>query len=133
HSMFSNSAYNGTSAYAYINLSTYMPWDMMLSASASFDGKRYNDNGYYYVGTYIDAIEISKSLFKGKGRFSVVLVEPFIKYSIKFNTWGENFTDNQTYTPNASALMFRFNYFFSKGKKIEKIRMERIRENEGIK
>ncbi len=133
HSMFSNSAYNGTSAYAYINLSTYMPWDMMLSASASFDGKRYNDNGYYHVGTYIDAIEISKSLFKGKGRFSVVLIEPFIKYSIKFNTWGENFTDNQTYTPNASALMFRFNYFFSKGKKIEKIRMERIRENEGIK
>ena len=133
HSMFSNSAYNGTTAFAYINLSTYLPGNMMLSAGASFDGKQYNDNGYNHIGSYIESLELSKSLFKGKGRFSVVLVEPFIKYSIKFNTWCEHFTDNQIYTPHSSALMFRFNYFFSKGKKIERIRMERIRENEGIK
>lgn len=131
--MFSISAYNGTSGYLYLSMSAYLPWNLMLTADASFSGKQYSDNGYHQERSYIDAIELSKTMFKGKGRFAIVLVEPFIEYWVKFNNWGENFSDCSTYLSHSSALMFRFNYFFSKGKKIDKIQMERIRENEGIK
>lgn len=133
HSMFSNSAYNGTSGYLYLTLSAYLPWDMMLTADATISSKEYNTNGYIQISPYFDAVELSKSLFKGKGRFSVVLVEPFISSFIKFYNWDEKYTDTQTYHSNSFSLMFRFSYFFSKGKKIEKIQMEKIRESEGIK
>lgn len=133
HTMFSNSAYNGTTGYLYLSLSAYLPWDIMLTADATFSGKQFDASGYVHVSPYIDAIELSKSFFKGRGRFSVVLVEPFIPYFVKFHNWRENYTDTQTYNANSSALLFRFSYFFSKGKKNEKIQMERIRESNGIK
>lgn len=133
HSKFHNTGYSGVSGSTYMSLSTYLPWDMMLSVDAYFDGKEFSSDGYTQMNPCIESIELAKSLFKGKGRLSLVLIEPFIKQNFKLYSWGDNFKDNLTFYSQTSTVLLRFNYFFSKGKKIERIQMERIRESNGIK
>jgi hypothetical protein len=124
YNVFQDNKYNGLTYRTTFSSEIQLPLDMYITIDASYFGKNYTFSGYSYETPIIDEISITKSILKDRGEITIGLIEYFIPFQSTDIVWDNNYKNEYNYYSNQKALLFRFNYFFRKGKKLKKVNKE---------
>jgi hypothetical protein len=120
HSGYVGLAYSGGIS-AYVPL----PWDFDLEMTFIMANKEINYNGYSTSHASIDELSINKSILNDNGSIGISVWEPFIKAREKEYVWSPAFSaESEWVQTNNTCIMFNFNYFINKGKKVIKANKE---------
>lgn len=133
YSKFPNSKYNGLTAETFIGIEVSLPFQLNLGCETHISSKEHEPNGYYRESPYIDRIYLRKSIFKEKGSFTLIAIEPFLSIREEEMAWDKSFSDYTTTKHNGFALGFRFSYFFNQGNSVKRIEKESLIEEQSIK
>ena len=133
YTKFPNSNYNGLTGETYIGIEVSLPFQLNLGCETCITSKEHEPNGYYRESPYIDRIYLRKSVFKGKGNFTLIAIEPFLNVKEEEMVWDKSFSDYTITKHNGFALGFRFSYFFNQGDKVKRLEKESLIEEQSIK
>ncbi len=122
YNYFPDKEYNGWTYSSFLSLEIALPWNMFFLIDASYSGKEYTYNGYYHEKPIIDEISITKSILRDKGEITLGITEFFSPIQSTEKNWGQNYSEKNIGYSNNKAFMLRFNYFFTKGKKLKKVK-----------
>lgn len=118
---FTDNKYSGFTYNMWVSTEILLPFDLYLVFDASLMGKELMYNGYSYQSPLIDEITIGKTILKDKGEISFSLINFFLTDESKDVRWNDNYQEEFIFYPNTKCFLIRFNYFFTKGKKIKKV------------
>lgn len=130
YNIFEQKQYNGLSYKFWNTIEILLPFDLFINIDLSISGKDYSYNGYFYQSPLIDEISLGKGIFKGRGELSISLLNYFIQDHSKDVRWDSNFIEESVLYPNNKCILIRFNYFFTKGKKLKENERELIMERD---
>ncbi len=124
---------NRSDGFAYrmmLNTEVPLPFDGFLSAYFIYNGKLLNYSGYSYSSPIIDEITVGKSFLNDYAEISITLVNFFLDEYAKEKQITPIFKETYHSYYNNKAILFRLNFFFTKGKKIPKDERELLMEKD---
>lgn len=132
-SYYSVPQYNGLSYSAYIGFLFYMPFDLLLGVDLSTEASESQIDMHIYESPFIESISLSKEVFKGKGNIEFAMINPFMTTKFSIKSWDDTFEDLIQMRYKTPVYLLKFTYFFSAGKKVQRLQREQIMQEEQIK
>ena len=112
------------------SLGYYLPKDFYFGIYSSFNGKILNVQGYSKSQYLIDMVFLQKKILKGNASISLGYRNPFIKIIDETVVQTNNIYEIKRSRIYTEGFLFRFNYFITKGKKVEMEEINKIMDKD---
>ncbi|ASB50044.1 TonB-dependent receptor [Alkalitalea saponilacus] len=131
-SYFSSSQYNGLSYYSFFGLECHLPFDLSLGVDFTSGFSESRIDMHIYESPFIERISLTKEILEGKGNIGLSLINPT---AVKFNmkSWDNTYEDISKLRYKTPVYLLKFTYFFSSGKRGQRVQREQIMQEEQIK
>lgn len=107
-----------------------LPYDFYATFQLTWLGRMYTYNGYVDHSPVMDEIALSRAIFNDYAEITVALTNYFLnEIEIEKNS-GPKYRSANYYHYNNSAILFRLNFFITKGKKLKKHDRELLMEQD---
>lgn len=132
HSRYSASQYNGWSYQAFFGLMGYLPFDMSLGVDFSSGFSESKIDMHIYESPYIERVSLHKEILSGQGNIGFAVFNPM---TVQFNmkSWDHSFEDVSRLRFRTPVYMLQFTFYFSSGKRMQRVQREQIMLEEQIR
>jgi len=132
-SYFSSSQYNGLSYRTFFGLECLLPLDLSLGVDFTSGFSERRIDMHIYESPFIERISLSKDLFNGQGNLGFEMINPFMTIKFDIKSWDDSFKDINRLSIKTPVYLLKFTYFFSSGKRAQRIQREQIIQDEQIR